>query len=372
LLSIPGVEKVLIWGAGEYSMRVWLDPAKMAAFGLIPSDVIDAIREQNLQVAAGAIGLPPDSSSSSQLPIIVSGRLSSSQDFEDIIVRSSQEGGRLRLSDVARVELGADRYSLRGLLNNQEAVGMQIIQDPNTSALKVASDVRAKMQEIQAGFPSGVQHQIAYDPTLFVRSSINNVVKTLLEAMILVAIVVIVFLQNWRAAVIPLIAVPVSLIGTLGIMYLAGYTLNTLSLFGLVLSIGIVVDDAIVVVENVERHLARGVSAGDAAIAAMKEVTAPILAITAVLVVIFLPTLFIDGLSGEFYRQFALTIAFSTILSAVNSLTLSPALAATLLKPHQNSNQPGFIGRKLAWFNAGFEVVSEKYARLVRRYSDLG
>ena len=365
LLRVPGVSKVVVWGAGDYSLRVWLDPERMAARGLVAGDVVDAIRAQNLQVAAGSVGQQPDARSAHQLPLTVAGRLGSPEAFGDIVLKSGSSGEQLRLKDVARVELGASSYSLRSLLDNQPAVGIQIVQDPSASAVEVAAAVRAEMAKLQQGFPQDIEHRIAYDPTLFVKASIRNVVQTLAEAMVLVVLVVLLFLQSWRASLIPIAAVPVSLIGTLAVMHVAGFTLNTLSLFGLVLSIGIVVDDAIVVVENVERHLARGLTPREAALAAMKEVTGPILAITAVLAAVFIPTAFMGGLSGQFYRQFALTIAISTVLSALNSLTLSPALAAMWLKPHAAQGH-GPLSRLFGGFNRVFERASERYALLTR------
>jgi gold/copper resistance efflux pump len=366
LLRVPGVSKVVVWGAGDYSLRVWLDPDRMAARGLIAGDVVDAIRAQNLQVAAGSVGQQPDARSAHQLPLTVAGRLSTPEAFGDIVLKSGPSGEQLRLKDVARIELGASSYSLRSLLDNEPAVGIQIVQDPAASAVEVAAAVRAEMARLQQGFPQDIEHRIAYDPTLFVRASIGNVIQTLAEAMVLVVLVVLLFLQNWRAALIPIAAVPVSLVGTLAVMHLAGFTLNTLSLFGLVLSIGIVVDDAIVVVENVERHLARGLAPRDAALAAMKEVTGPILAITAVLAAVFIPTAFMGGLSGQFYRQFAMTIAISTLLSAFNSLTLSPALAAMWLRPHAVGGS-GPLHRFLGGFNRAFDRAAERYAVLTRR-----
>lgn len=366
LLRVPGVGKVVVWGAGEYSLRVWLDPERMAARGLAAGDVVAAIRAQNLQVAAGAVGQSPEAMAAHQVPLSVAGRLGSAEAFGDIVLRSGAAGETLRLKDVARIELGANQYALRSLLDNQPAVGIQIVQDPAASAIEVAAAVRAEMARLQQGFPQDIQHRIAYDPTLFVRASIGNVVQTLAEALGLVVLVVLLFLQRWRAALIPIAAVPVSLVGTLAVMHAAGFTLNTLSLFGLVLSIGIVVDDAIVVVENVERHLARGLSARDAALAAMREVTGPILVITAVLAAVFIPTAFMGGLSGQFYRQFALTIAISTLLSALNSLTLSPALAAMWLKPHAAA---GPLPRGLRWlgaFNRGFDALATRYGALTR------
>ncbi len=363
LLRVPGVSKVVIWGAGDYSLRVWLDPQRMAARGLVAGDVVDAIRAQNLQVAAGSVGQQPDARSAHQLPLTVAGRLTSPEAFGDIVLRSRPTGAQLRLIDVARVELGASAYSLRSLLDGEPAVGIQIVQDPAASAVEVAAGVRAAMAKLQQGFPQDIAHRIAYDPTMFVKASIHNVVQTLAEAMVLVVLVVLLFLQNWRASLIPIAAVPVSLLGTLAVMHAAGFTLNTLSLFGLVLSIGIVVDDAIVVVESVERHLARGLEPRAAALAAMKEVTGPILVITAVLAAVFIPTAFMGGLSGQFYQQFALTIAISTMLSAVNALTLSPALSAMWLKQHALSGQ-GVLARFVGGFNRAFERASARYAVL--------
>lgn len=366
LLRVPGVSKVIVWGAGDYSLRVWLDPDHMAARGLDVGDVVAAIRSQNLQVAAGSVGQQPDARSAHQLPLTVAGRLSSPEAFADIVIRTGPTGQQLRLSDVARVELGSSQYSLRSLLDNQPAVGIQIVQDPRASAVEVAAAVRAEMAKLQRSFPQDIEHRIAYDPTLFVRASIGNVVQTLAEAMVLVVLVVLLFLQSWRASLIPIAAVPVSLIGTLAVMHLAGFTLNTLSLFGLVLSIGIVVDDAIVVVENVERHLANGLKPRQAALMAMREVTGPILAITAVLTAVFVPTAFMGGLSGEFYQQFAMTIAISTVLSALNSLTLSPALAAMWLRPHATARPGRGVSGLLAGFNRRFDAASERYAVLTR------
>jgi len=360
LARLPGVNDVIIWGAGEYSLRVWLDPARLAARGLTAKEVVAAIREQNVQVAAGSLGQPPQTAAPFQLTVTAPGRLASTEEFSDIVVKSGANGELTRLRDVARVELGADGYALRSLLNNQPAAAIQIIQKPGTSAIEVAQHVRDIMQELEGGFPEGITHQIAYDPTLFVRASLRSVVTTLGEATLLVVLVVVLFLQSWRASLIPLAAVPVSLIGTFAVMHLFGFSLNTLSLFGLVLSIGIVVDDAIVVVENVERHLARGLAPPEAARAAMREVAGPILAITSVLVAVFVPTAFLGGLTGQFYQQFALTIAISTILSAVNSLTLSPALAARLLL-----SRGAATDRPTRWFTAALGWVFRPFNRLL-------
>ncbi|QIM70216.1 efflux RND transporter permease subunit [Bordetella trematum] len=375
LARLPGVGDVLVWGAGEYSMRVWLDPAGVAARGLTASDVVAALREQNVQVAAGAVGQQPEASAAYQVTVNTLGRLSSAEQFGDIVVKAGIDGQLTRLRDVARVSLGADGYTLRSLINGESAPALQIIQSPGANAIDVSNAVRARMQELQQGFPQDVEYRIAYDPTVFVRASLQSVAVTLLEAIFLVVLVVVLFLQTWRASIIPLVAVPVSLVGTFALMHMFGFSLNTLSLFGLVLSIGIVVDDAIVVVENVERHMALGESPRQAAIKAMDEVTGPIIAITSVLAAVFIPSAFLSGLQGEFYRQFALTIAISTILSAINSLTLSPALAAILLKPHQDTANADWLTRVMGKtlggffrrFNILFDSASNAYVGTVRR-----
>ena len=373
LSRIPGVSDVLVWGAGEYSMRLWLDPNLIAARGLTAGDVIAAVREQNVQVAAGSVGQSPDSSAAFQVTVNTLGRLTDEEQFGDIIVRTGAEGQVTRLRDVARIEMGADAYALRSLLDGEPAVALQIIQSPGANALDVSQAVRDTMLRLEGNFPAGLSSRIAYDPTVFVRASLESVATTLLEAIILVVIVVVLFLRNWRASLIPLMAVPVSLIGTFAVMHLMGFSLNTLSLFGLVLSIGIVVDDAIVVVENVERHIENGEEPRQAARRAMDEVTGPIIAITSVLAAVFIPTAFLSGLQGEFYRQFALTIAISTILSAVNSLTLSPALAGLLLKPrkaeavHDPRSLRGRAERLLQMLGRPFQRAPDAYGNTVRK-----
>ncbi|WJG08817.1 multidrug efflux RND transporter permease subunit [Aliiglaciecola sp. LCG003] len=332
LNAIEGVGDVRIFGAGEYSMRVWLDPEKVAALNLSTSDVVNAIREQNQQAAAGSLGAQPTGASDFQFLINVKGRLNSEEEFRNIIVKVGDSGQVTRLNDLAKVELGSNSYALRSLLNNEQAVAMPIFQAPGSNAIDISDNVRRKMAELQQTFPQGVSYEIAYDPTVFVRGSIDAVITTLLEAILLVVIVIILFLQTWRASIIPLVAVPVSLVGTFAVMHLLGFSLNALSLFGLVLAIGIVVDDAIVVVENVERNIEQGLAPLAATQKAMKEVTGPIIATTLVLAAVFIPTAFMSGLTGQFYKQFALTITISTFISAFNSLTLSPALAAILLK----------------------------------------
>ena len=332
LSRIDGVGDVRAFGAGEYSMRIWLDPEKVAALKLNPSEIVSAIREQNQQAAAGSLGSQPSAENDFQLLINLKGRLSSPEEFGDVIIKVGDNGEISRLSDVARIELGANNYSLRSLLDNKPAAAVAIFQASGSNAIQISDDVRAKMAELQKTFPEGVEHSIVYDPTVFVRGSIKAVITTLLEALLLVVIVVVVFLQTWRASIIPLAAVPVSLVGTFAIMHLLGFSLNALSLFGLVLAIGIVVDDAIVVVENVERNIAEGLAPVEATKQAMREVTGPIIATTLVLAAVFIPTAVMSGLTGQFYRQFALTITISTFISAFNSLTLSPALSALLLK----------------------------------------
>ena len=373
LSRIPGISDVLVWGAGEYSMRLWLDPSLIAARGLTAGDVIAAVREQNVQVAAGSVGQAPDSTAAFQVTVNTLGRLTDEEQFGDIIIRTGDDGQVTRLRDVARIEMGADAYALRSLLDGEPAVALQIIQSPGANALDVSAAVRETMGRLEKNFPEGLSSRIAYDPTVFVRASLESVATTLLEAIILVVIVVVLFLRNWRASLIPLLAVPVSLIGTFAVMHLMGFSLNTLSLFGLVLSIGIVVDDAIVVVENVERHIEDGEEPLEAARRAMREVTGPIIAITSVLAAVFIPTAFLTGLQGEFYRQFALTIAISTILSAVNSLTLSPALAGMLLRPRTIApprdprSLRGRAGRVFQRLSRPFERAPDAYGNGVRK-----
>ena len=371
---LDGVGDVQIFGAGEYSMRVWLDPQKLAVRSMTTGDVIDAIREQNVQVAAGALDAPPGPTNSAfQLNINTRGRLINEDDFRDIIVRTDANGGVTHLRDIAKVDLGSDNYALRSLLDNKPAVALPIFARPGSNAIQISDEVRATMAQLKKEFPQGVDYSIVYDPTVFVRGSIEAVAHTLLEAILLVVLVVILFLQTWRASIIPLVAVPVSLIGTFAVMYLIGFSLNALSLFGMVLAIGIVVDDAIVVVENVERHIELGQSPKEATRKAMHEVTGPIVATALVLCAVFIPTAFISGLTGQFYRQFALTIAISTVISAFNSLTLSPALAAILLKGHNapKDRLTRGIDRAFGWlfrpFNRMFHRGSERYVGGVKR-----
>jgi len=374
LARLPGVGQIQIFGAGEYAMRVWLDPNKVAARGLTASDVVTAMQEQNVQVSAGQLGAEPlKKQSDFLLSINTQGRLESEQEFGDIILKTSEDGSLVRLRDVARIEMGSGSYALRSQLNNKDAVGIGIFQAPGANAIDLSNAVRAKMDELATRFPNDVKWAAPYDPTVFVRDSIKAVVQTLLEAVILVVLVVILFLQTWRASIIPLLAVPVSIVGTFSVLYLLGFSLNTLSLFGLVLAIGIVVDDAIVVVENVERNIEMGLSPRAAAHQAMREVSGPIIAIALVLCAVFVPMAFLSGVTGQFYKQFATTIAISTVISAINSLTLSPALAAMLLKDHNapKDRLTRIIDALFGWlfrpFNRFFQRSAHGYESLVGR-----
>ncbi|MCC4104651.1 multidrug efflux RND transporter permease subunit SdeB [Serratia ureilytica] len=374
LARLPGVGQVQIFGAGEYAMRIWLDPNKVAARGLTASDVVNAMQEQNVQVSAGQLGAEPMPTRSDYLlSINAQGRLQTEEEFGNIILKSGDNGEIVRLRDVARIEMGSGSYALRAQLNNKDAVGIGIFQSPGANAIELSDAVRGKMAELATRFPDGMSWKSPYDPTVFVRDSIRAVVDTLLEAVILVVLVVILFLQTWRASIIPLLAVPISVVGTFAALYLLGFSLNTLSLFGLVLAIGIVVDDAIVVVENVERNIEEGLSPLAAAHQAMREVSGPIIAIAVVLCAVFVPMAFLSGVTGQFYKQFAVTIAISTVISAINSLTLSPALAARLLKPHgAPKDLPSrLIDRLFGWlfrpFNRFFASGSQRYQRGVSR-----
>ena len=374
LARIEGVGQVQIFGAGDYSMRVWLDPQKVAEHGLSATDVVNEIRAQNVQAAAGVVGASPAAPGVDlQLSINAQGRLASVEDFGEIVVKSGAGGEIVRLRDVARIELGAADYALRSLLDNKQAVAVPLFQAPGSNAIRIADEVQRVMAEIKQNMPEGVDYAIVYDTTQFVRASIDAVVHTLLEAVLLVVLVVIVFLQTWRASIIPLLAVPVSIVGTFAVMYVMGFSVNALTLFGLVLAIGIVVDDAIVVVENVERNIEEGLSPRQATYKAMQEVSGPIIAIALVLVAVFVPLAFISGLTGQFYRQFALTIAISTVISAINSLTLSPALAALLLKSHDapKDRLTRVMDTLFGWFFRGFNRVfsfgSRAYGGIVGR-----
>ncbi len=373
LTRIPGVGDAQIFGGGDYAMRAWLDPDKIAARGLTAGDVVGAMREQNVQVSAGQLGAEPMPHSDFLTLINAQGRLRTEQEFGDIVLKAGTDGQVVRLRDVARLELGAGDYTLRSQLDGKNAVGIGIFQAPGANALQIRDQVIAKMDELTKQFPPGVKYEAVYDTTIFVRDSISAVVHTLLEAVVLVVLVVILFLQTWRASIIPLIAVPVSVVGTFAALYVLGFSINTLTLFGLVLAIGIVVDDAIVVVENVERNIEEGLAPLAAAHQAMKEVSGPIVAIALVLCAVFVPMAFLSGVTGQFYKQFAVTIAISTVISAINSLTLSPALAARLLKAHDapKDGPSRLIERLFGWlfrpFNRFFATGSNRYQGAVSR-----
>jgi len=374
LARLPGVGSAQMWGSGDYAMRIWLDPDKVAARSLTAGDVVRAVREQNVQVSAGQLGAEPAPNGSDFLVSInAQGRLQTEEEFGRIVVKSGADGEIVRLADVARLELGAGDYTLRSQLDNQDAVAIGIFEAPGANAISVSDAVRERMAELATRFPPDVAYSVVYDPTVFVRDSIKAVVVTLLEAVLLVVLVVILFLQTWRASIIPLIAVPVSIVGTFAALHLLGFSVNTLTLFGLVLAIGIVVDDAIVVVENVERNIAEGKTPLAAAHQAMSEVSGPIIAIALVLCAVFVPMSFLEGVTGQFYRQFAVTIAISTVISAVNSLTLSPALAARLLRAHDAPRDAPtrlidrLLGGVFRPFNRSFASGAARYQAAVSR-----
>src|SRR6266852_2853173 len=347
LTRVDGVGDTIVFGARDYSMRVWLDPAKVQARGLTASDVVSALRAANVQVAAGAINQPPATSPGAfEVAVQTLGRLSNPDQFSEIVVATDDDGRVTRVRDIARVELGSQDYTTNAYLDNQVATAIAIFQRPGSNALATAANVLATMGDLAKSFPAGMSYRVAYNTTEFIQQSVDEVIKTLFEAVVLVVLVILLFLQTWRAAIIPVVAIPVSLIGTFFVMTAFGFSLNNLTLFGLVLAIGIVVDDAIVVVDNVERYLRQGLSPRDAAHKTMDEVGGALVAIALVLCAVFIPAAFIAGISGAFYRQFALTITASTIISAIVSLTLSPALAALLLRPHGHEQSAG-IWRKL-------------------------
>ncbi|RAK52274.1 efflux RND transporter permease subunit [Phenylobacterium deserti] len=372
LLRIPGVGGVQVFGGGFYSMRVWIDPNRAAARNLTASEIVGALRNQNLQVAGGALGQSPSGPGvATELPIQVQGRLSDPEQFGDVVIRTDAEGRIVRVRDVARVEVGSQDYNIRGYFDGQRGIGIAVIQQPGSNALETAEAVLRTVEEAKPSFPQGVEYSIPYNPTIYVEESVKAVQHTLLEAVVLVTIVVIVFLQTWRAAIIPIIAMPVSLLGSFAVLLALGYSINSLSLFALVLAVGIVVDDAIVVVENVERNIRLGMTPREAAYRTMDEVTGALIAIGLVLLAVFVPTAFVSGIPGKFYREFAVTISAATLISLLVSLTLSPALAALLLKPHkEGAHHPAWMrpvvvaGEK---FNSGFNWLSDRYGRLTAR-----
>ncbi|MBI1776098.1 MAG: multidrug efflux RND transporter permease subunit [Proteobacteria bacterium] len=373
LARLEGVGDVRVFGARDYAMRVWLDPEKIAARRLTASDVVAALRQQNVQVASGQLGQPPvPKPGAFQLNIETLGRLSDPRQFANIIVKTDSDGRVTRVQDLGRVELGAQDYSANGYLDARPAVPLLLFQRPGSNALATADRLIATMQELSRSFPAGLRYDIVYNPTEFIAESVREVFKTIFEAVGLVVIVVLVFLQTWRASIIPIVAIPISLIGTFGVLAAFGFSLNNLSLFGLVLAIGIVVDDAIVVVENVERNLRQGMSPRDAAHETMDEVGGALIAIALVLSSVFIPSAFIPGISGQFFRQFAVTIASATVISMIVSLTLSPALCALLFRPHQEEPARGsLIARPIraffSGFNRGFAFLSGAYGGLTRR-----
>ncbi|WCT71852.1 multidrug efflux RND transporter permease subunit [Sphingomonas naphthae] len=373
LSRIDGVGDVQLFGARDYSMRVWIDPGRAAALGLTAGDIVAALRAQNVQVAAGTLGQPPyDRGNAFQLNVETQGRLNDPKQFADVVIRSDADGRQVRVSDVARVELGAQDYGANTYLSGQPSVVVAVFQRPGSNALGAAEAVSAEMKAMAAKFPKGLEYRVIYNPTEFIAQSIDAVKHTLVEAIILVVLVILVFLQKWRAAIIPVVAIPVSLIGTFAVLAALGYSLNNLSLFGLVLAIGIVVDDAIVVVENVERNLHHGLSPLEAARTSMDEVSGALVAIVLVLCAVFVPTLFLTGMSGAFYQQFAVTISTATIISLILSLTLSPALAAMLLKPNETLGHDAPRWKRLIAaagdrFNRAFDRMGEGYAALTRR-----
>ena len=375
ITRLDGVGDTIVFGARDYAMRVWLDPAKVQARSLTASDVVAALRAANVQVAAGAVNQPPATSPGAfELSVQTLGRLSSPEQFNDIVVATDEDGRVTRVRDIARVELGSQDYTTNAYLDNQVATAIGIYQRPGSNALATAASVISTMDTLARSFPAGMAYRVVYNTTDFIQQSVDEVIKTLFEAVVLVVIVIILFLQTWRAAIIPVVAIPVSLIGTFFVMTAFGFSLNNLTLFGLVLAIGIVVDDAIVVVENIERYLREGLGPREAAHKTMDEVGGALVAIALVLCAVFIPAAFIAGISGAFYRQFALTITASTIISAMVSLTLSPALAALLLKPHKNESQSGIwmtLSRPANMFFAGFNKLFERlslgYGGLTRR-----
>ena len=371
LARLDGVADVQMFGSRDLAMRVWIDPGRAAALGLTGSDIVSALRAQNVQVAAGTLGQPPSDGNAFQLNVETQGRFTDPQQFADVVIRTDAEGRQVRVRDVARVEIGAEDYGTSAYLGDKDSVIIPVFQRPGSNALQAAENVKAEMKTLAKNFPAGLEYRIVYNPTEFIQQSVDAVVHTLLEAVLLVVLVIIVFLQKWRAALIPVLAIPVSLIGSFAVLVLFGFSLNNLSLFGLVLAIGIVVDDAIVVVENVERNLEAGQTPLQAARTSMDEVGAALIAIVLVLCAVFVPTLFIGGLSGAFYQQFAVTISAATIISLVLSLTLSPAFAALLLRPHRPAPAGAYwhqlVERAGDKFNRAFERFGHGYGRLTAR-----
>ncbi len=363
LTRLPGVASVSVFGAGQYSMRVWVNPDTLANLGVTVPEIISAVQAQNTVNPAGQIGGAACSARDRQFTYNVRapGRLTSPEEFGQIIVRATPDGGVLRLKDVARVELGAQNYNLEGRFNGKPAALLGIYLTPGANALQTAAEVRKFMKEAKGRFPQDLTYAIPLDTTLAITAGIDEIRKTLIEALVLVILVVYIFLQGWRATLIPLLAVPVSLIGAFIVFPILGFSINTLSLFGLVLAIGLVVDDAIVVVEAVEHHIEAGMTPHDAAQKAMEEVSGPVVAIALILAAVFIPTAFVPGITGQLYQQFAVTIAVSVLFSAFNALSLSPALSAMLLRPKKESRGP--LGAFFRWFNTGLRPGDRRICR---------
>ncbi|MEQ8750412.1 MAG: efflux RND transporter permease subunit, partial [Amphiplicatus sp.] len=376
LQRLEGVGQIQMFGFREFSMRVWIDPERAASFGLNGGDIVNALRGQNIEVAGGVLDQPPTNTQGAfEVSIQTLGRLTDPAQFENVIVKTGEDGRQVRVKDVARVELGARDYSTNAKLDGKPALAMLFNQQPGSNALETADNILAAVEEMSKSFPEGLAYDVIWNPTEFISESVHEVQKTIFEAILLVSLVVFLFMQSLRASLIPIIAIPISLVGTFAVMQAFGFSINTLSLFGLVLSIGIVVDDAIVVVENVERKIHEGLTPKDAAFATMDEVGGALISIALVLSAVFIPTAFLEGISGEFYRQFAVTVASATVISAAVSLTLSPALAALLLKPKKHADELKVWERPLAAFfrkfDAGFNAASNGYARVVRKLTRL-
>lgn len=373
LVRLDGVGDLLIFGEREFSARVWLDPDRLGSLGLTAGDVVAALREQNVQVSGGSLGAPPNRSDSAfEVTITTQGRLEDPREFGRVIINSTDDGRVVRVRDVARIEIGARSYVTNAYLNNKPAVALGIFQRPGSNALQSADEIIAVMEELSRDFPPGLEYQVVYNPTKFIEASVNAVYETLFEAIVLVVVVIVIFLQGWRTAIIPLFAIPVSLIGTFAAMYALGYSLNLLTLFGLILAIGIVVDDAIVVVENVERNIRAGMTPREASARTMDEVQSAVIGTSLVLIAVFVPAALVPGITGQFYRQFAVTISVATVLSTINSLSLSPALAAAILRPPSDTPSRNPLSVMARGFNRGFEAIARGYARIVRALVQTG
>jgi HAE1 family hydrophobic/amphiphilic exporter-1 len=367
MTRVPGIASVTVFGAGQYATRIWVNPNKLASLNITVPEIVSAINAQNTVNPAGQVGAEPIPSGQAFTNTVrAQGRLVTEEDFGNVVLRANTDGSFVRVKDVGRVELGAQTYSQTSRVNGKPAAVLGLYQLPGTNAIKAVEGIRALMKELKTRFPVDLEYGVALDTTAAVSEGIHDIYKTLVEAMILVIVVVFIFLQGWRATLIPLLAVPVSLVGTFMLFPLLGFSVNTLSLLGLVLAIGLVVDDAIVVVEAVEHHIEHGLSPHDATVKAMDEVSGPVIAIALILAAVFIPTAFVPGITGRLYQQFALTIAISVIISAFNALTLSPALSAMLLRPRKESRGP--LGFFFKGFNFGFGKVTHGYIGVCRIY----